>query len=324
MRTRGALARLLPGGGDAAAAQPGAPVSARLRRGPDDARAAGAARAASCRRRLAGAAVERQPWPAAPDPRAARRRAGADPRGGRPGDRRRRAARDAVDGRRPAPVRGRRHRRRVDRRAPGRVSARRRSRPRSAASSTSTRPPTWSMIRADMPALRRVPGRCSWRPAAPAPRAILELGTGTGETARRLLARHPDAVAGRDRRERVDARGARASGCRRSASGSRCGRAAAGSASRRAVRPGRQRAVRPPSRRAGEGAICSRACATCSSPAAGSCSPTWSCRVEPGAATTSLTPGLRQARARSPTSSVAGGGRASTRASSWQHATTWR
>ena len=59
-------------------------------------------------------------------------------------------------------------------------------------------------------------------------RRILDLGTGTGETARRVLARHPGAIAGRDRRERGDAGGGACRSC--PASGSRC--ASAGSRSR--------------------------------------------------------------------------------------------
>ena len=53
-------------------------------------------------------------------------------------------------------------------------------------------------IRADVPELRPVPGRAGERERRPARGAILELGTGTGETARRLLARHPGALTGRE------------------------------------------------------------------------------------------------------------------------------
>ena len=51
-------------------------------------------------------------------------------------------------------------------------------------------------------------------------RAVLELGTGTGETALRVLALPPGRALGRDRRERGDARRAHASGCRTPTCGS--------------------------------------------------------------------------------------------------------
>ena len=93
------------GCGERAAAQPGGAVPAGVRRRPVDARVARAGGAAAGGRALAGAAVERQPR-GRPGRAPLEEVPELDPPRGRPRDRRRGAARDAVDGRRPAALRG--------------------------------------------------------------------------------------------------------------------------------------------------------------------------------------------------------------------------
>ena len=62
------------------------------------------------------------------------------------------------------------------------------------------------MVRAEVPDYEEFQEAVAGAAAEVAATTILELGTGTGETLRRVVARHP-ARARRDRRERAHARG---------------------------------------------------------------------------------------------------------------------
>ncbi len=188
-RTLEAMRRLLPGAVSLLVPNPAAALPAGLRGGSADARGAGRAGARARGRHPAGAPVERQPRGRA-GCAADRRDSQADPRGRRPRDRRRRAARNPLHGRRSAGVRGERG---VARRARGGGSAR----------GDRGCPPAWQfhfdpasydeMIRSEVPAFERFEEAVAGASGAGA-RRMLELGTGTGETARRLLERHPGAT----------------------------------------------------------------------------------------------------------------------------------
>jgi tRNA (cmo5U34)-methyltransferase len=59
-------------------------------------------------------------------------------------------------------------------------------------------------MRADIPVFDELQNETA-RATGEGAQAILELGTGTGETARRVITRHPGSELRRDRRERGDA-----------------------------------------------------------------------------------------------------------------------
>ena len=118
---------------------------------------------------------------------------------------------------------------------------------------------------------------------------VLELGTGTGETARRLLEAHPDAfLVGVD--ESASMLAVARLRCRRSGSTCRVGAieeplpegpfdlVASALCVHHLTAPRRL--------------TCFGACCPCLRPGGGSCSPTWSCPSIPADATTSLTPGF--------------------------------
>ena len=209
---------------------------------------AGVAGRCCSRAPTAPAAPTRGAWTRCPSRIRARRR---------PGDRRRRAARDAVDGGRPARLRGRR-----------RVVGGARGGGREDAIAALLRwqfhfdPSSYAeMITPDMPGYDAAPAmQLAEALAAPARRSVLELGTGTGETARRLLGAPSGRVrwsgSTRARRCSTVARDALPDG-----RVSTCASAPIEERSPRgAVRPGGERAVRAPPRRAPRRPTCSAAC----------------------------------------------------------------
>ena len=206
-RTREAMGRLLPGGSRCCWPTPRA-FSAGLWGDPGTLglRVADVALLAG----VDGRCSSRAPTGRRAGGEAAGRRPGTAPGGRRSGDRRRRAARDGVDRGRPAPLRGRRE---LERGAPGAV-------PRTCWARRSTGqfhfdPATYgTMIREDIPRYDRFQDELVVASGEGA-RRILELGTGTGETARRLLARHPEAYLVGRRLERGDARGGGGGAARR-------------------------------------------------------------------------------------------------------------
>ncbi len=106
------------------------------------------------------------------------------------------------------------------------------------------------LMAAEVPAFERLQDEVTEASRGPAPaRTVLELGTGTGETARRVLAAHPDArLVGLDASERMLAVAREAL----PEADLRVGRLE-GSAAPRPVRPRRLRALRPPRRRPRQG-----------------------------------------------------------------------
>ncbi len=177
------------------------------------------------------------------------------------------------------------------------------------------------------PGLRPVPGRAGRSPAGQRGAArCSSWGPAPGRRRGGCWSATRTALAGRRRRERRRcSRGARGAARRAGARWSR-GRAA-GSAARRAVRPGGQRAVRPPSRRAREADLFARVRAALAPGGRFVLGDV----VVPGdagrRARSPLDAGLRQARARSPTSSAGCARPGSSRRSSvaiWRSAPTWR
>ena len=131
--------------------------------------------------------------------------------------------------------------------------------------------PTSKMVRAEVPDYDRVQDEVARATEGVDARRVLELGTGTGVTSRRVLERHPHAqLTGVDSSEHMLA-AADLPGRRPAPAGP------ARPAARGPVRPRLLRARHPPPRRSRARPTSSRASPPCSRPAGASCWPTSSC-----------------------------------------------